>query len=149
MQSVWVHFACIKRLFILLKEVIIMSSSRSHVSEAQYSPQTTRKNIYLKIKRYQGVYIFWRDREINWRCSWICVLSIMPQWKVCLPFVDSISSFYDCKKCTACCRALDIPFTEQKLSIIFFGGIGTHWSARKMRRDYEQTISILQKFFRQ
>ena len=36
------------------------------------------------------------------------------------------SSFYDCKKCKACCNVLNIPFRDQKPTIMLFGGDGTH-----------------------
>ena len=36
------------------------------------------------------------------------------------------TSFYDCKKCKACCHVLNIPFRDQKPTIMLFGGDGTH-----------------------
>ena len=48
------------------------------------------------------------------------------------------TSFYDCKKCKACCHVFNIPFKDQKLTIILFGGDGTHCFARKTSRDYEK-----------
>ena len=47
-------------------------------------------------------------------------------------------SFYNCKKCKACCNVLNIPFKEQKLTIMLFGGDGTRCFARKTSRDYEK-----------
>ena len=47
-------------------------------------------------------------------------------------------SFYDCKKCKACCHVLNIPFKDQKPTIMLFGGDVTHCFARKMSRDYEE-----------
>ena len=41
------------------------------------------------------------------------------------------TSFYDCKKCKACCHVLNIPFTVQKATIMLFGGDGTHCFAKK------------------
>ena len=35
-------------------------------------------------------------------------------------------SFYDCKKCKACCNAWNIPFKDQKPTIMLFVGDGTH-----------------------
>ena len=35
-------------------------------------------------------------------------------------------SFYDCKKCKACCDVLNIPFKDQKTTNMLFGGDGTH-----------------------
>ena len=48
------------------------------------------------------------------------------------------SSFYDCKKCKACCHVLNIPFKDQKATIMLFGGDGTHCFARKTSREYER-----------
>ena len=51
---------------------------------------------------------------------------------------NKTTSFHDCKKCNACCNVLNIPFKEQKPTIIMFGGDGTHFSARKTSRDNEK-----------
>ena len=51
---------------------------------------------------------------------------------------NKTTSFYDCKKCKACCNVLNIPFKEQKPTIMLFGGDGTHCFARKTSRDYEK-----------
>ena len=58
-------------------------------------------------------------------------------------------SFYDCKKCKACCHVLNIPFGDQKPTIMLFGGDGTHCFARKTSRDYEEPSPFLKKFLRQ
>ena len=63
---------------------------------------------------------------------------------------NKTTSFYDCKKCKACCHVLNIPFKDQKPTIMLFGGDGTHCFAKKSSRDYEKkTISVLKKFLRQ
>ena len=51
---------------------------------------------------------------------------------------NKTTSFYDCKKCKACCNVLNIPFKDQKPTILLFGGDGTHCFARKTSRDYEK-----------
>ena len=48
------------------------------------------------------------------------------------------SSFYDCKKCKACCHVLNFHFVDQKRTVILFGGGGTPCFARKTSRDYEK-----------
>ena len=35
---------------------------------------------------------------------------------------NKTTSFYDCKKCKACCHVLNIPFKDQKPTITLFGG---------------------------
>ena len=46
------------------------------------------------------------------------------------------TSLYDCKKCEACCNVLNIPFRDQKPTIMLFGDDGTHCFARKTSRGY-------------
>ena len=58
------------------------------------------------------------------------------------------TSFYDCKKCKACCNVLNIPFNDQKPTIMLFGGDGTHCFAKTTSRDYEKkAISIFEEIF--
>ena len=61
------------------------------------------------------------------------------------------TSFYDCKKCKACCNVLNIPFKDQKPTILLFGGDGTHCFARTTSRDYKKgkPSPSLKKFLRQ
>ena len=61
------------------------------------------------------------------------------------------TSFYDCKKCKACCHVLKTPFKDQKPTIMLFGGDGTHCFARKTSRDYEKEKAspFLKIFLRQ
>ena len=59
------------------------------------------------------------------------------------------TSFYDCKKCEAYCHALNIHFKDQKPTIMFFGGDGSHCFARKTSRDYEKPSPFLKNFLRQ
>ena len=40
---------------------------------------------------------------------------------------NKTTSFYDCKKCKACCNVLIIPFKDQKPTIMLFGEDGTHF----------------------
>ena len=62
---------------------------------------------------------------------------------------NETTSFYDCKKCIACCHVLNIPFKDQKLTIMLFGGDGTHCFAKKTSRDYEKPSPFLKKFLGQ
>ena len=62
---------------------------------------------------------------------------------------NKTTSFYDCKKCKACCLVLNIPFKDQKPTIMLFGGDGTHCFARKTSSNYEKPSPILVKFLRQ
>ena len=62
---------------------------------------------------------------------------------------NKTTSFYDCKKCKACCLVLNNPFKDQKPTIMLFGGDGTHCFARKTSSDYEKPSPFLKKFLRQ
>ena len=46
---------------------------------------------------------------------------------------NKTTSFYDCRMCKACCNVLNIPFKDQKPTIMLFGGDGTHCFAKKKR----------------
>ena len=62
------------------------------------------------------------------------------------------TSLYDCKKwCKACCHVFNIPFKDQKPTIMLFGGDGTYSFARKTSRDYgkEKSSPFLKQFLRQ
>ena len=64
---------------------------------------------------------------------------------------NKTTSFYDCKKWKVCCNVLNIPFKDQKPTIMLFGGDGTHCFARKTSPDYEKgnPSPFLKKFPRQ
>ena len=62
---------------------------------------------------------------------------------------NKTTSFYDCKKCKACCHVLKIPFKDQKPTVMLFGDDGTHCFARKTSRDYEKPSPFLKNFLRQ
>ena len=64
---------------------------------------------------------------------------------------NKTTSFYDFKKCKAGCHVLNLPFKDQKPTIMLFGGDGTHCFARKTSRDYrkEKPSPFLKKFLRQ
>ena len=64
---------------------------------------------------------------------------------------NKTTSFYDCKKCKACCYVLNIPLKDQKPTLMLFGGDGTNRFARKTSRDNEKRkpSPFLKKFFHQ
>ena len=51
---------------------------------------------------------------------------------------NKTTSFYDCKKCKAGSNVLNIPFKDQKPTIMLFGGNRTPCFARKTSRGYEK-----------
>ena len=65
--------------------------------------------------------------------------------------INKTTSFHDCKKCKACCHVLNIPFKDQKPTIMLSGSDGTHCFAKKSSRDYEKgkPSPFLKKFLRQ
>ena len=62
-----------------------------------------------------------------------------------------LTSFYDCKKCKTCCNLLNIPFKDQKQTIMLFGGDVVHCFPRKTIRDHEKEkpSQFLKKILRQ
>ena len=62
---------------------------------------------------------------------------------------NKTTSFYDCKKCKARCNVLNIPFKDQKPTIMLFGGDGTYYFARKTSSDYERPSPLLKNFLPQ
>ena len=62
---------------------------------------------------------------------------------------NKTTSFYDCKKCKACCHVLNIPFKDHKPTIMLFGGDGTHCFARKTSCDSKRPSPFLKKFLHQ
>ena len=62
-----------------------------------------------------------------------------------------MTSFYDCKRCEACCHVLINPFKDQKPTIMLFGGDGTHCFERKTSHDSEKEkpSPFLKKFLSQ
>ena len=64
---------------------------------------------------------------------------------------NKTTSFYDCTKSKPGCNVLNIPFKDQKPTIMLFGGDGTHCFARNTSRDYEKgkPSPFLKKFLRQ
>ena len=62
---------------------------------------------------------------------------------------NKTTNFCDCQKCKACCHVLKNPFKDKKLTIMLFGGNGTHCFATKTSRDYEKPSRFLKKFLRQ
>ena len=53
---------------------------------------------------------------------------------------NKTTTFYDCKKCKACCNVLKIQFKDKKLTIMLFGGDGAHCFGSKTSRVYEKKI---------
>ena len=51
---------------------------------------------------------------------------------------NKTTSFYEFKKCKACCHVLNIPFWDQKPTIVLFGGNCTYCFARQTSLDYEE-----------
>ena len=89
-----------------------------------------------------------RFQSIKYRKKELCVDNIKTIGDVHCPTcgkekcvyvsTNKTTSFYDCKKCKACCHFLNIPFKDQKPPIMLFGCDDTHCFAKKSSRDYEK-----------
>ena len=95
----------------------------------------------------------------NYNCVWttkykrlleMCIVQHL-EMKTVFTFQPKRTSFYDCKRCKACCHVLNIAFKDQKPTIMLFGGDGTHCLAKKTTRDYdkEKSSPFLNKILRQ
>ena len=99
----------------------------------------------------QGVYIFKERSKSVQEVIGDVYCPICRNEKCVYISTNKTTSFYDCKKCKACCHVLNIPFMDQKSTIMLFGGDGTHCFTKKTSRDYEkeQPSPFLKKFLRQ
>ena len=113
-----------------------MSAMRVRVPGVQYS--FWRSNDFLFLLVWSRGLHFRKDSKVNSWCNWRCVLSNMKNLKVCLHFTNKTASFYDCKKRKACCHILNITFKDQKLTLMLFGGDGTHCFEEMTSRNYEK-----------
>ena len=52
--------------------------------------------------------------------------------------IIKIFDSYDSEKCTASCHVLNLPFKEQKSTLMFCGGDGTDCFAKNTKRDYDK-----------
>ena len=63
---------------------------------------------------------------------------------------NKTTSFYDCKKCKACCNVSNIPFKDRKPTIMLFGGDGTQFFCNKGESRLQKKSSpLLKNFLRQ
>ena len=86
-------------------------------------------------------------------CAWttsrlleMCIVQ-RPTWRneKCVYFsTNKMNSFYDCKKCKACCHVLNFPFKDQKPTIMLFGGDGTYCLHESQLRK-RKAISIFEE----
>ena len=60
-------------------------------------------------------------------------------------------SSYKCNLCKACCHVLDIPFKDQKPTLLLFGGDGTYCFRKKSKLDYqkEKLSPLMRQYIRQ
>ena len=58
----------------------------------------------------------------NTRDYWRCVCPTCRNEKCVFLSTNKTTSCYDFKKCKACCHVLNIPFKDQKPTIMLFGG---------------------------
>ena len=100
-------------------------------------PSIERKKICVNIKVRETIADVYFPTCKNEKCVYIST--------------NKMNSFYDCKKCKACWNVMNFLFTDQKPTIMLFGGDGTHCFARKTSRVYEKEkpYPFLKKFLHQ
>ena len=117
------------------------------IYQVRNSPSEEQTNFFVLLCN-QGIDIFEGTRKsmedvIQQNVKTKCVYNSFKQ--------NAEKSFYDCKMWRAKCHLLNIGFNEQKPTITFFGGYGSHCSTRKMSSDYDtkKPSHSLQKFLGQ
>ena len=84
----------------------------------------------------------WTTR--NKRLLEMCIVQHVEKKSVFTFQPKNTTSFYDCKLCKACCHVLNLPFKDQKPTIMLFGGDGTHGLGESRQRK-RKTISFFEE----
>ena len=136
-----------------LRSLVVCSQSSFHVTRARKDDKNRQKTLFLCWKRCYTrnncslMFHFNQPKMARKNFAWItkyeklseiCIVQHVEKKSVFTFQPKKTTSFYDCWKCKGCCHVLNIPFRDQKLTIMLFGDDGTHWFARKTSRDYEK-----------
>ena len=101
------------------------------------------KQIFINVP-FQSTKYGKKELYVNDKVREIIGAVYCPTYAKCVYLsTNKTTSFYDCKKCKACCNVLNIPFKDQKPTILLFGGFIVYTS-----RDYERPSPFLKKFLR-
>ena len=133
-----------------VQEKTYKSPSRSHYQGPQSSMQYSfGKNKFIFLEVWSEGLCFWRDAKINSRWRWRCVLSNMPERKVCSPFNQQNFQYLRLKKVLSLLSRAENFFKVKKPTISWFVGDATHWFARITSRDWEKAkpLPFVKKFF--
>ena len=117
--------------------------STCQVRNSPFEEQTAS----FSLKFGQRVYLFEERKKSIRGVIEDMFCPICPNENCVLHSANTLSSFYDCRKCKTCSHVQNIPFKNHKLTIMLFGGDGTRCFARKTSRYYEErkTIPIFEK----
>ena len=147
-----------------LWSLVVCSQSSFHVTRARkddINRQNTLLSLLKKMLHDKQLFNKVPFQSTKYRKKELCVDNIKAIGDVYCPTcrnekcvyvsTNKTTSFEDCKKCKAWCHVLNIPFKDQKLTIMLFGGDSTHCSAKKNSRDYEKgkPAHFFKKFLRQ
>ena len=130
--------------------LVVCSQSSFHVTRARKDDKNRQNALFLWWKGMNSLH----DKQLfnkvpyqltKYRKKEFCVDNIKTTGEVFCPtcrneksvYISAYktTSFYECKKCKACCHVLNIPFKDQKPTTMFFDGDGTHCFAKKSSRD--------------
>ena len=116
-QSVWVNFACTKRLFNLSAEAII-NARNAHLCARCGILLLKIKQIPFSCRLVKG-FTFWGESKINSRCHWRWVLSrwVLSQQRKCKSiggYVTTPRSIFGCDNCGAWLFVHKVPLTLQE-----------------------------------
>ena len=143
-------FSMHKKTFRSLGRSDYRCSQCASVCQVRNIPFEDQTNSFFCVAWSKGLH-FWRDSKINSDVIGDVYCPTCRNEKCVYISNNKTASFYDCKKCKACCHVLNIPCRDPKPTIMLFGGDGTHCFARKTVRDYdkERPSPILKKYLRQ
>ena len=94
----------------------------------------------FSLKFSQGIYVSAETQKSIQDVIRVVYCPNSPTGKCVYLSTNKASSFYDCKKCEACFHEMNIPFKDQKPTVMLFGVDGTNCFARSSSRDYEKKI---------
>ena len=141
--------------------LVVCSQSSFYVTRASKDDKNRQNTLFCKKQMLHNKQLFNKIpfQSTKYRKKELCVDNIKTIGDLYCPTcrnekcvyisTNKTTSLYDCKKCKACCNVLNIPFKDQKPTILLLGGDGTHCFARKTSRGYEKPSPFLKKFLRQ
>ena len=134
--------------------LVVCSQSSFYVTRARKDDKNRQNTLFFAKRRWNlyptnncyALSHFNQPSKERKNCVWtskykslleMCIVQHVEMKSVLKISTNKTTSFYDCKKCKACCHVLNNTFNDHKPTILLFGSDGTHCFARKTC-DYEK-----------